>query len=239
MGASFQRKREIHYVRHWALLLVSLSLLAQSDTRRMIIPLQDDSSTGILGFREKYGNGSNYVGISAPDSIATTFTLKLPNAQGLAGRCLDNDGTGVLGWRVCGDTYDVTSYGAACDNSTDDTSAIQDAIDAAEAAGGGTIQLPLGTCRVTTVTVSGNYIGFAGKHRNATVLRGTANQAVIAVDTTASDLYFFQVRTMTIQGNAGASSAAIEVTGPNNFDRATIEDVYIVDVRRRCFWLFR
>ncbi|MES3001326.1 MAG: glycosyl hydrolase family 28-related protein [Pseudomonadota bacterium] len=41
--------------------------------------------------------------------------------------------------------FDVTAYGATGDGSTDDRDAIQDAIDAAEAAGGGTVYFPRGT----------------------------------------------------------------------------------------------
>lgn len=40
--------------------------------------------------------------------------------------------------------FDVTTYGALGDGSTDDTSAIQSAIDACEAAGGGTVYFPRG-----------------------------------------------------------------------------------------------
>ena len=48
-----------------------------------------------------------------------------------------------------GGSYDVTHYGATGDGTTDDTAAIQAAIDAAEAAGGGTVNLPPGIYKVT------------------------------------------------------------------------------------------
>ena len=45
-----------------------------------------------------------------------------------------------------GAVFYVTNYGAVCDGTTDDTAAVQKAINAAEAAGGGVVEFPKGTC---------------------------------------------------------------------------------------------
>ena len=45
--------------------------------------------------------------------------------------------------------YDVRSYGALCDGSTDDKTAIKDALDAADRTGG-TVKFPPGTCVVNS-----------------------------------------------------------------------------------------
>jgi hypothetical protein len=50
--------------------------------------------------------------------------------------------------------FSVKTYGAACDGATDDTQAIQKAIHAAEAAGGGVVEFPSGTCLLNSCSPS-------------------------------------------------------------------------------------
>jgi len=55
--------------------------------------------------------------------------------------------------------YDVTTYGAQGDGTTDDANGIQAAVDAANARGGGTIVFPAGTFRVTRgITIYSNIV---------------------------------------------------------------------------------
>lgn len=67
--------------------------------------------------------------------------------------------------------YDVASYGAQGDGTTDDTNAIQAAIDAANLRGGGTIVFPAGTFRVTRALTIHSKIVFRGAGIRATVLK--------------------------------------------------------------------
>jgi hypothetical protein len=45
---------------------------------------------------EDTDNGSNYVAIKAPDTIASNLTLTLPSADGSSGQVLQTNGSGVL-----------------------------------------------------------------------------------------------------------------------------------------------
>lgn len=69
--------------------------------------------------------------------------------------------------------YNVKRYGALGDNSTNDTAAIQAAIDAAEAAGGGEVYFPRGIYRYTTLTVDSNNVELIGEGKG-TILRSTS-----------------------------------------------------------------
>ena len=54
------------------------------------------SSGGTLKVMEDSDNGTNFVGLKAPDTIASNFTLTLPTADGSNGQVLGTNGSGVL-----------------------------------------------------------------------------------------------------------------------------------------------
>src|SRR5215469_9096604 len=72
-------------------------------------------------------------------------------------------------------TISVATYGAQCDGVTDDTTAIQSALNAAAAAGGGTVTLPGSTCLLNSFTPSLFPWGFY----NLNVPSGVTLQGVI------------------------------------------------------------
>jgi len=47
---------------------------------------------------EQTGNGTNYIGLSAPDAVTANVTLKLPDGAGSTGQVLSTDGVGALSW---------------------------------------------------------------------------------------------------------------------------------------------
>ena len=71
--------------------------------------------------------------------------------------------------------YYVTDFGAVCDGTTDDSTAVQAAIAACVAGGGGIVQFPVGTCLIgTTLTVYSSVI-LRGVSMNTTVLKAKTN----------------------------------------------------------------
>ena len=57
------------------------------------------ASTGaVIRLGEATANGTNYVGIQAPASLAANVTYTLPTADGTSGQVLSTNGSGVLSW---------------------------------------------------------------------------------------------------------------------------------------------
>src|SRR6266542_834200 len=93
--------------------------------------------------------------------------------------------------RLAGVAYNVKAYGAAGDNSTDDTTALQAALDAANAAGGGIVFLPKGVYRHTGLTFYSNLLirgvgglrgGGTSAPSNASILKYTSSGTGRAYD---------------------------------------------------------
>lgn len=70
--------------------------------------------------------------------------------------------------------FDVRDFGAVGDGVFDDTNAVQAALDAANAAGGGIVRLPNGTYLVSTLTFYAN-LAIRGESYHATVIKQKAN----------------------------------------------------------------
>jgi len=68
---------------------------------------------------EDTDNGSNYVAIKAPDTIASNLTLTLPSADGSSGQVLQTNGSGVLSFAgVSASAGQVIQVVTATDNTT-------------------------------------------------------------------------------------------------------------------------
>lgn len=148
----------------------------------------------------------------------------------------DSGATNGIKW-LEGETFNVKFYGATGDGSTDDTTAIQAAIDAANTAGGGTVFFPEGTYISTLLTMYSN-VHLAGVGPTATTikLKNSTNTALIqgydftalsAGDTTGG-ISDFSIRDMTLDGNKannGTTGYGIRVYGY----RYVLRDLHIKD----------
>ena len=116
----------------------------------------------------------------------------------------------------------VANYGAVGDGVTDDTTALQDAIDEVSTSGGGTIILPAGTFMVTTLNM---YTGveLVGQSRNGTIIKQIAGTDGPVIQTfgfaamlgsgsvSGNTQYRFKIANLTVDGNKDNQSAGADV----------------------------
>jgi hypothetical protein len=109
----------------------------------------------------------------------------------------------------------VTAYGAKCDGSTNDQTALQAAFTAA-AASGYSIQFPAGTCKTGTITWTGQ--SFFGAGPLLTTILGLPGQDVFATSDSAVALpQLAYVHDLNIEIDGTVNAAATAVGGNNTF----------------------
>jgi hypothetical protein len=84
------------------------------------------------------------------------------------------------------DPINVRDFGATGDGITDDTSAIQAAVNIAKALGGGTIYLPKGMYRTSANLLTYDYVNWKGAGRTFSIIKPLDNAGVTSVITQAS-----------------------------------------------------
>ena len=62
-----------------------------------------------LRFGEATANGSNWVALQAPATVASNVTWTLPSADGTSGQVLQTNGSATLSWVSPGGTYTITT----------------------------------------------------------------------------------------------------------------------------------
>lgn len=116
--------------------------------------------------------------------------------------------------------FNVKDYGALGNNSNDDTSSIQAAINAASTAGGGIVFLPAGIYKITAQIVLKNSVSLIGAGCDQTTSLGTI---IRQYTTTANGLYM--PATTSTSGNLRIADIRIEASGTNTSGRGVYFDI--------------
>jgi len=93
--------------------VLTLSDTATTSTVNLIIDNDKE-----IRFREATANGTNYVSLSAPATLASDVSFTLPSADGANGQALVTNGSGVLSFTTLSTTLTYSSGTAVGDNST-------------------------------------------------------------------------------------------------------------------------
>lgn len=89
--------------------LAAVAAFPQAQTP-LTITQSASSATGELRMQERHTNGTNYVGIKAPQSVAANTVWTLPGADGTDNQCLKTDGAGQWSWESCTPERLVSDY---------------------------------------------------------------------------------------------------------------------------------
>jgi hypothetical protein len=93
--------------------VLTLSDTATTSTVNLIIDNDKE-----IRFREATANGTNFVSLSAPATLASDVAFTLPSADGANGQALVTNGSGVLSFTTLSTTLTYSSGTAVGDNST-------------------------------------------------------------------------------------------------------------------------
>ena len=131
---------------------------------------------------------------------------------------------------ISGRRFDVRSFGAKCDASTDDTTAIAAAITAATATGG-IVDLPDGTCVVSGLTVPGG-VTLQGKGKFVSIIKSSTNGTILNLVAGSGNFAFLgpKIKDLWVDGSdSGSSQVGILATDATAFRDVVVENVTISD----------
>src|SRR6266496_945352 len=131
-----------------------------------------------------------------------------------------------------GPLYDVKAYGATGDGVTNDQAAIQAAITAAVAAGGGVVLFPPGVYIVNTSLSIKDNIVLQGAGREATTIKGASSIAnAVILGSSGDTVSNATVCDLTVDGNAGVTTGNLRGIQVTSGSRLTIAGVRVFNTR--------
>jgi parallel beta-helix repeat protein len=137
---------------------------------------------------------------------------------------------------IAGASFNVLNFGAIGDGVTDDTVAIQNAINAANSAGGGTVLFPEPSAayRITSPVSLFNFVSLKGQSRDTKVFRDFVDGfAFVAINKDYIEIENFWIYSTTPSVTNPSGGIGIQ-SGVYN----TIKDVTIVGMRQFGIWLY-
>ena len=164
------------------------------------------STGGEIRFNEGTNNGTNYIGVKAPNSVTTSQTFVLPDGDGSAGQFLKTDGSGNLDFatvnqfiNLAGDTGTDT-YNTAETLTFDGGSGIATTVT--------DNQVSIAASGVTNANLSGSAGITNANLANSTITLGSSTLTLGATTTDISGLTSLVVDSVTLDGSTLSTTAS-------------------------------
>lgn len=140
--------------------------------------------------------------------------------------------TGRVFSGLTGNLFNVLDYGAVRDGVTNDRTAIQAAITAASAAGGGIVYFPAGTYLVSSRIELKDAVCLVGAGRDVTTIKGASGvSAAIITGLSADTVTDVMLADFSINGNSAALSGEVDGIQITSGSFITCQNLRIFDVR--------
>lgn len=168
-----------------------------------------NSATGETRYHDN--DDTHYVGIKAPDTVTTSYTLKLPAADGTSGQQLTTDGSGNLSWAASGS-------GSGGVTVQDEGSALSTTATTLDFVGAGVTAS--GTGATKTITISGGSSGITVQDEGSSLSTAATTLNFVGGNVTASGTG--ATKTITIAtpatSNSSQSGSNFQLASTSNFD---------------------
>ena len=140
----------------------------------------------------------------------------------------NNDGTHDLLTQVTDPWFDIRAYGAI--DGSDSTTAIQAALDAADAAGGGAVYIPDGIWYLSAPLTIGDTTTLFGEGKKSLIRALNALEAnmLINKDSSGGNIHI-EIRDLAFDGNRAGQSSTGGIIHLDNVDKFSIHDIWLLN----------
>jgi len=189
-------------------LTASSGLIA--DSNKVIDEIIIGNSTTVGGgikFNEGTNNGTSFVGIKAPNSLADSYTLTLPTATGTAGQFLKTDGSGNLAFETVFSNFTITGDTGTDTFNTNETLDFQGNSQVVTAVTNNQVAFSIANSSIGTTQLTDAGVTNA-KLANSTITLGSSTLTLGGTTTDIAGLTSLVVDDITINGQSITTTAS-------------------------------
>ena len=181
-----------------------------SDANKAIDEIIIGNSTttgGGIKFNEGTNNGTSFVSIKSPDSLAASYTLTLPTATGTAGQFLKTDGSGNLAFETVFSNFTITGDTGTDTFNTNETLDFQGNTQVVTAVTNNQVSFSIGAGSIGTTQLTDANVTNA-KLANASTTLGSSTLTLGSTTTDIAGITSLVVDDITINGQSITTTAS-------------------------------